>query len=145
MISTNINIVNFVPNKTIIFFDEIQECSKTRASLKYFYLDKRYDVTCSGSLLEIKNYNQDFSRSVLVSFEDFLILSPMNFNEFLKALNKDSLISYIKNLLNNLLEIEPYIHNELNELLRMYLVIGGMPEIVSRFVETSNYNEVFNY
>ena len=79
MISTKINIVNFVPNKTIIFFDEIQECSKTRASLKYFYLDKRYDVTCSGSLLEIKNYNQDFSRSVLVSFEDFLILSPMNF------------------------------------------------------------------
>ena len=145
LISTKIDNVSFVPNKTIIFFDEIQECAKARASLKYFYLDKRYDVICSGSLLGVRNYNQDFSRSVSVGFETFLTMYPLNFNEFLLALNKNSLIQYIEKSLTNLSEIEPFVHEQLLELYRSYLVIGGMPEIVSRFKKTKNYSEVFKY
>lgn len=56
LFSTKIDNILFVPNKTIIFFDEIEECANARASLKYFYLDKRYDVICSSSLLLTKGY-----------------------------------------------------------------------------------------
>ena len=145
LISTKLSNVAFVPNKTIIFFDEIQECAKARASLKYFYLDKRYDVISSGSLLGVKNYNQDFSRSVSVGYETFIDMYPMNFKEFLLAMKKESLIPFIEKSLINLNEIDEFIHQELLELFRSYLVIGGMPEIVSRFIETNNYDEVFKY
>ena len=145
LISTKMSNISFVPNKTIIFFDEIQECAKARASLKYFYLDKRYDVICSGSLLGVRNYNQDFSRSVSVGFETFLTMYPLNFKEFLLAMHKKTLIQYIEKSLENLSEIEPFVHEQLLELFRSYLAIGGMPEIISRFIEYKNYDNVFRY
>ena len=145
LISTKLNNVKFVPNKTIIFFDEIQECAKARASLKYFFLNKRFDVISSGSLLGVKNYNQDYSRSVSVGFETFLTMYPMSFKEFLLALKKDSILSYIEKSLEILTEIDPFIHNQLIELFRMYLVIGGMPEVVSEFIKTQNYDNVFQF
>ena len=145
LISTKLENVSFVPNKTVIFFDEIQECAKARASLKYFYLDKRYDVICSGSLLGIKNYNKDFSRSVSVEFETFLTMYPMNFKEFLLALKKNSLIPFIEKAISDLSEIDPFIHNQLIDLFREYLIIGGMPEIVNRYFETRDFNEVFTF
>ena len=145
LISTKLENVSFVPNKTVIFFDEIQECAKARASLKYFYLDKRYDVICSGSLLGIKNYNKDFSRSVSVGFETFLTMYPMNFKEFLLALKKNSLIPFIEKAISDLSEIDPFIHNQLIDLFREYLIIGGMPEIVNRYFETRDFNEVFTF
>ncbi len=145
LISTKIENAHFIPGKTIIFFDEIQECAKARASLKYFYLDHRYDIICSGSLLGIKNYNQDFSRSVSVGFETFLTMYPMNFEEFLLALKKDSLLPYIKDSISQKKEIDDFVHQQLLELFQQYLVIGGMPEIVSRFIQTHNFDEIFSY
>ena len=145
LISTKLSGVSFVPKETIIFFDGVQECAKARASLKYFYQDKRFDVICSGSLLGVKNYNQDFSRSVSVGFETFLDMYPMNFKEFLLALNKKSLIPFIEDSMRNFKEIDQFVHQELLDLFRAYIVIGGMPEIVSKFIETNNYDEVFNY
>lgn len=145
LISIKLSGISFVPGKTILFFDEIQECAKARASLKYFYQDKRYDVICSGSLLGVKNYNQDFSRSVSVGFETFLDMYPMNFKEFLLALNKKTLIPFIEKSIINLEEVDEFLHQELLDLFRSYLVVGGMPEIVSRFIETNNYDDVFNY
>ena len=69
----------------------------------------------------------------------------MNFKEFLLALRKDTFLPYIEKSLTNLTEIEPFIHEQLINLFRTYLVVGGMPEIVSSFIETNNYSEVFNY
>ncbi len=144
LISTKISGVHFVPGKTIIFFDEIQECAKARASLKYFYLDKRYDVICSGSLLGIQNYNQDFSRSVPVGFETYLTMYPMNFKEFLLALNREMLIPYIENSIAKKEAMDPFIHQQVLELFQQYLIVGGMPEIVSKFIESQNFDIVFH-
>lgn len=142
LISTKVANIRFVPGKTVIFLDEIQECSKARAALKYFYLDKRYDVIASGSLLGVKNYNQDTSRSVSVGFETYLTMYPMSFKEFVLALGKGNLIPYVEEALATLREIDPFVHRQLIDLYRCYLAVGGMPEVVKAFIETNNFDQV---
>ena len=142
LISTKVADIRFVPGKTVIFLDEIQECSKAMAALKYFYLDKRYDVIASGSLLGVKNYNQDASRSVSVGFETYLTMYPMSFKEFVLALGKGNLIPYVEEALATLREIDPFVHRQLIDLYRCYLAVGGMPEVVSTLIETNNFDEV---
>jgi predicted AAA+ superfamily ATPase len=130
----------FVKNKTIIFFDEIQECDKARASLKYFYMDKRFDVICSGSLFGIKFTNR---APIPVGYEEIINLLPLDFEEFLLALGKQKeSIDYLKKLFKEKNTVPSYIHKEMLELFKKYIVIGGMPEVVKTFIETSSYSEV---
>lgn len=86
-IVSNLSILNsrfkFIPNETVIIFDEIQECSGARASIKPFMEDSRYDIIAIWSLLGIKGYNKNYHGGVSVGFEHIVYMTTMDFEEFL--------------------------------------------------------------
>lgn len=130
--------LEFTPNETLIFFDEIQDCINCATSLKSFREDGRYDVICSGSLMGI-NYNEIESNSV-GSKEDYEMYS-MDFEEFLWA--KGYKEKQIENLYEHMKNLEPFSNTELSvmfENFKEYMIIGGMPAIVNEFVKNKNYS-----
>ena len=77
--------IHFVEGKTVIIFDEIQECANARSSIKPFCEDGRFDIIATGSLLGIKGYNKKKSKGVPTGFERIVYMKPMDFEEFLWA------------------------------------------------------------
>lgn len=142
----NISLINpnfeFVPGETLIFFDEIQDCINAATSLKAFNIDGRYDVICSGSLMGI-NYNEIESNSV-GNKQDYEMHS-MDFEEFLWA--KGYKEEQIENLYAHMKKCEPLTQLEYNVMLNNfheYMVIGGMPAIVRKFIENKNYSGILS-
>ena len=132
--------VNIIPYETLIFFDEMQECVSTATSLKAFREDGRYDVICSGSLMGI-NYKKIESNSV-GNKEDYTLYS-LDFEEFLwaKGYKDDVIDDMLKHMLNLVPFSEP-MYDVMVEIFREYMIIGGMPAIVSRFIETKNFSGI---
>lgn len=126
--------INIDIEKTVIFLDEIQTSERAITSLKYFCESpKKYNIVCAGSLLGVK-INR-FKSSFPVGKVIIKYLYPMSFEEFLIAINEDKLIKEIeKHYLDNTKMIEP-IHDKALDLYRKYLVLGGMPALVSDFIE----------
>ena len=136
--------VHFVENKTVIIFDEIQECANARASIKPFMEDGRYDVICTGSLLGIKGYNRKKGKGVPTGFERILYMKPMDFEEFLWAKGIDEkVISYLKECFAKKEPVSEATHNAMLRYFKEYLCVGGLPYVVSRFVETNDMNVVW--
>ena len=136
--------VHFVENKTVIIFDEIQECANARASIKPFMEDGRYDVICTGSLLGIKGYNRKKGKGVPTGFERIIYMKPMDFEEFLWAKGIDEkVISYLKECFAKKEHVSEATHNAMLRYFKEYLCVGGLPYVVSRFVETSDMNVVW--
>ena len=138
----NISFINplfqFVPNETLIFFDELQACPDCATSLKSFKLDGRYDVICSGSLMGI-SYEEIESNSVGHK-EDYDMYS-MDFEEFLWA--KGYKAEQIDTMYQKMLKVEPLSTTEFKVMLenfREYMVLGGMPAIVKSFIINKNYS-----
>ena len=132
----------FIPNETVIILDEIQECPQARTSLKFFHLDKRFDIVATGSLLGISGYKEEAS-SIPVGYETIIEMFPLDFEEFLWANNiGDVIISLLKNSLENETPIEQTLHLRMRELFLQYAVIGGMPDAVAQFIKNKNYQEV---
>lgn len=121
---------------TLIIFDEIQEVPNALKSLKYFYEElPEYYIICAGSLLGIAMHA---GSSFPVGKVDFLNMYPLTFTEFLEAYNKEKLIDIIKNKNTALLQT---FREELKNLLKIYLYIGGMPEVIQNFINNNDYNE----
>lgn len=119
-----------MPEKTLIIFDEIQECSNALNALKYFYEEaNEYHIACAGSLLGIRLSHTSFP----VGKVDFLNMYPMSFSEFLIADNAQNLVDYMKSL-NKIERIPDIFFNQLSEKLKAYFIIGGMPEAVNAWV-----------
>ena len=133
----------FIPYKTVLIFDEIQECSGARASIKYFMEDGQYDVIATGSLLGIEGYNNKYTGGVPVGFEHIVHMKSMDFEEFLwaKGISYD-ITNYLSECYQNKAEIKETIHNEMFKLFKEYLCVGGMPAVVNTFIKTYNYNVV---
>ena len=124
------------PHSTLIILDEIQEVPKALTALKYFAEEiPEYAVCCAGSLLGMALHK---GTSFPVGKVDYLTLYPMSFREFLIACEKEILVEHI--LKGNLL-VDAF-EEELKNLLKTYLVIGGMPAAVSKWIETKDYYEV---
>lgn len=141
-ISSYFSDAKFEEGKTIIILDEIQECSRARLSLKFFKIDGRYDVIATGSLLGIHGLNDD-TTSIPVGYEEELKMFPLDFEEFLWAKGiKEEIIDEIKNCFYEKKKVGEGIHQKLKELLLQYIIVGGMPEAVQKFVETNNLNDV---
>ena len=124
--------------KTLIFFDEMQECPACATSLKAFKIDGRYDIICSGSLMGI-NYREIESNSV--GYKEDYTMHSMDFEEFLWAKGYDD--SFIERLYNKMCQVEPLSSLEmdtLGNLFRQYMTIGGMPAVVNRFVSSGNFS-----
>lgn len=138
----NISLLNpsftFTEGDTLFFFDELQDCANCATSLKPFHLDGRYDVICSGSLMGI-NYQQIESNSV--GFKEDYEMYSMDFEEYLWA--KGYHTTQIEDLYHHMTEVKPFSELELHvmfEQFREYMVLGGMPAIVSSFVTNKNYS-----
>jgi hypothetical protein len=130
--------LNFVPRKTVILFDEIQEYPDIATSLKSFRLDGRYDVICSGSMLGI-NYRKIHSNSVGAK-TDYEMYS-MDFEEFLWA--KGYRQEQIDSILEHMLAGKPFNDNELSVFKRLFLdycVLGGMPDVVKLYIESETFS-----
>jgi predicted AAA+ superfamily ATPase len=130
--------VQYDPGNTLLFLDEIQECPEALIALRYFYekLPQLY-VIAAGSLLEFSIHNFSFP----VGRVSFYWMYPMTFYEFLTAKGLDSIAAYIPGL-SKLDVIPDVIHNSLLDNLKEYFLVGGMPEAVQSFLETSSYKDV---
>ena len=132
--------VDVTPYKTLIFFDEMQQCVSTATSLKAFREDGRYDVICSGSLMGI-NYKEIESNSV-GNKEDY-IMTSLDFEEFLWA--KGYKEEQIEDLYQHMLNLTPLTNMQYDVMLsnfKDYMIVGGMPAIVSTFIKNKNFSGI---
>ncbi len=129
-----------VPNDTLIFFDEIQECPNALNSLKYFCEEvPEYHIVCAGYLLGIRLSRTSFP----VGKVDFLQLYPLSFSEFLIADHCENLVEYMSHL-DQIEPIPSLFESQLIEKLKTYFIIGGMPEAVYSWVNEKDIEKV-NY
>ena len=132
----------FVPHKTLIILDEIQECPEARTALKFFKEDGRFDVIATGSLLGVKGYGKQ-PKSIPVGYETLIEMHPLDFEEFLWANNiSPQIIEKLNEYLINETKVPEALHNKMHNLLLLYTVVGGMPEVVKTFITTKQMNNV---
>lgn len=136
-ISLYLENVEFVDKNTLIFLDEIQDCPNARTALKFLAIDDRFDVIASGSLLGI-NYKE--IASIPVGYERQVEMFSLDFEEFLWAVGKsEEAIQILREYFDKKEKVPDFINDQYLMLLREYIAIGGMPEVVNAFVKTSNY------
>ena len=127
------------PETTLIFFDEIQACSRAITSLKYFCENApQYHIICAGSLLGVKLSNES---SFPVGKIEMLTMYPMSFTEFVRANGEEMLADYIDGISADK-DISEAVGNKLSHLLRQYYVTGGMPEVVQTWCDTHDIAKV---
>lgn len=138
-------IISRVPNsmlidgKTLIFFDEIQVCPKARTALKFLVEDGKYDFISSGSLLGI-NYKDTDLTSIPVGFEKDIEMHSLDFEEFLWANGiQEETISYLKEFYDNKQIVPNDINNKFLKQIDDYIVVGGMPSVVSKYIVSNNF------
>lgn len=127
----------FVPGKTLILFDEIQDYPEIATSLKSFCIDGRFDVICSGSMLGL-NYKRIESNSV--GYKSEFQMQSMDFEEFLWAMGYGS--DVVNDLLSHMRSVTPFNQTDMNVfggLFMDYCLLGGMPEVVRSFVEKGTF------
>lgn len=132
----------FEAGTTVIILDEIQDCPDARTALKFFHLDGRFDVICTGSLLGVRGYGKE-PKSVPVGYETVIDMFPLDFEEFLWANGiSEPMISILKECLKKESPVPEALHNRFRQLLLQYVVVGGMPEAVQLFVDTKQVGSV---
>lgn len=127
-----------VPRNSIIIFDEIQRCPRAREAIKALVEDHRFDYLETGSLISIKKNVEDI---VIPSEEDGIDMYPMDFEEFLWAMGNELLMPYIRKQFDSLKPMGEF-HREAMRYFREYLIVGGMPQAVAKYVETKDFTKV---
>lgn len=134
--------VPLVKGETLIFFDEVQECKEIVTAIKFLVEEGSYRYIMSGSLLgvELKDI-----RSVPVGYMHVEQMYPLNFREFIEALNvQPTTIEHLRNSWINEQPVDPIVHNKMLQLFRLYMIVGGMPAVVSKYLETNNLQLVLS-
>lgn len=147
-LTANIPGIKLIPGKTLIFLDEIQKCANARTALKFLAEDGRYDVIASGSLLGLA-YGKDADdevepvESIPVGYEKPLMMYSLDFEEFLWAYGYEAdTVGYLSGFYESKEKIPPEISQKFDNILREYLVVGGMPEVVADFMEHKDFGRV---
>lgn len=139
-ISALVQGAKFISGKTLILFDEVQECPNAIASLKFWTEDGRFDAIAMGSALGIK-YKETFSYPV--GYVEYIDMYSLDFEEMLWALDIDeTVINAVRNCYLNKKVVPAFVHEQLMKYLKIYMVVGGMPEVVNAYVQTHNMSEV---
>ena len=126
--------------KTLILFDEIQECPNARTAIKFLVEDGRYDYVETGSLLGVR-YKE--VKSYPVGFEEIYRMYPMDFEEYLWANGvQESTIQYLEECFRKREKVTESVHNTLTKLFLSYIVVGGMPQVVQTYVDTHDIGKV---
>ena len=124
----------------VLFLDEIQSCPNARTALKSFSLDGRIDVISSGSLLGL--YYKEVT-SYPVGYEIIIDLYPLDFEEFLWAVGiKKDTIEYAKKCFDTIQSMDEYILRQFSEQFKMYMLVGGMPNVVNEYIKTNSLSKV---
>lgn len=132
--------VDLVPGETLIFLDEVQECKESITAIKYLVQEGSYKYILSGSLLGVELYNV---RSIPVGYMDSIEMFPLDFEEFAVANGvSHAVLGTIRDAFENRKEVDGIVHDLMMRLFRLYLVVGGMPAAVSKYLETNNIAEV---
>lgn len=131
-----------IPGKSLLFLDEIQSCPRARTALKFFSIAKKFDVIASGSMLGLGYKDVP---SYPVGYEDHLDMYSMDFEEFLwsNGVSEES-ISVIREYYLERKPLPEAMHQKMMEHFKEYIVVGGMPRVVSEFVNTKNYGNVLS-
>lgn len=151
-LSTLMPEARFIPGRTCIILDEIQDCPDARTSLKSFKLDGRFDIIATGSLLGVKGYGDKKKKeenkklgknSVPVGYETIISMCPLDFEEFLWANGiRSEAIDAVRKCFQQETPVPEGVHYAFRQLFYRYIVVGGLPSAVNTFLETNHMGEV---
>lgn len=127
------------PRESLIIFDEVQLFPRARSAIKYLVEDGRYDFIETGSLISIR---KNVEGILIPSEEDTVNMYPMDFEEFLWALNNDTMYPLIVECFKNRKPLGQALHRKAMDLFRLYLIVGGMPQAVRTYADTKDFDSV---
>ncbi len=125
--------------RSLIILDEIQLCKRARAAIKFLVADGRYDYIETGSLVSIKKNTEGI---VLPSEERSLKMYPMDFEEFLWATGNETLMDLIRKMYEDHKPMGQVFHRQAMDAFRKYMIVGGMPQAVKKYIETKDFDAV---
>ena len=130
-----------VPQKTLVFFDEVQECKEIVTAIKFLVDEGSYRYVMSGSLLGVE---LDDLRSVPVGYMDEIEMYPLDLSEFFEAIGiSTNVIHNLRKCFEEKKPIDEFIHKRMLEAVRLYLIVGGMPAAVQKYLDTNNLSRVY--
>ena len=125
--------------ESLIILDEVQLYPRARSAIKYLVADGRYDYIETGSLMSIKKNVKDI---LIPSEEEHLKMYPLDFEEFLWALGNDMLMPMIRTCYEKKIPMGQALHRKAMDYFRQYMIVGGMPQAVEKYVETHDFDSV---
>lgn len=131
-----------IPGKTLVFFDEVQECPEIVTAIKFLVDEGSYRYVMSGSLLGVELNDL---RSVPVGYMAEIEMFPLDFEEFALAVGmSDEVMAHLNECFMQHQPVDEVVHKKMLELIRLYLVVGGMPAVVMKYLTTNNLQRVRN-
>lgn len=133
----------FLPGKTLIFFDEVQECKEIVTVIKFLVDEGSYRYVLSGSLLGVELND---IRSLPVGYLSEMQMYPLDFEEFAMAIGiPTTVIDSLRLSYESKNAVDEFIHNKMSDLVKLYLIVGGMPAAVQVYIDTNNLRSVYNH
>lgn len=130
-----------VPGKTLIFFDEVQECKEMVTAIKFLVDEGSYKYVMSGSLLGVE---LDDLRSAPVGYMKEIEMYPLDLSEFFEAIGiGQDVMSHLQKCFEEKQPVDEFIHERMLEAIRLYLIVGGMPAAVQKYLDTNNLRRVY--
>ena len=130
--------VKLYERESLFIFDEIQFCPRARGAIKHLVADGRYDYIETGSLISIKKNVKDI---LIPSEEEMIKMNPMDFEEFLWAMENVTLMDFIRECYSSKNELGQALHRKAMDYFKEYLIVGGMPQAVSEYKETRDFEK----
>lgn len=130
--------VRLTPRRSVIIFDEVQLCPRARSAIKYLVADGRFDYIETGSLISIKKNVKDI---LIPSEEEALPMYPMDFEEFLWAMDDELMMPFIEQCFQKKQPLGGH-HRKALDYFRTYMIVGGMPQAILKYIETHDFEEV---
>lgn len=131
--------IKLYDRESIIIFDEVQMFPKARAAIKYLVADGRYDYIETGSLMSIRKNVKDIT---IPSEERHIRMYPMDFEEFLWAMNNEMLMPVIRDCFEKKKPMGQMLHRKAMDYFRQYMIVGGMPQAVEKYIQTRDFEAV---
>lgn len=130
--------VALYPRESLVVFDEVQLCPSARQLIKHLVADGRYDYVETGSLVTLRVHTEGI---LIPSEEERICLYPLDFEEFLWALGDDRSMSFVRACFESETPLGQAVHRKLLNVFRQYLLVGGMPKVVSDYVESKDFHQ----
>lgn len=131
--------IKLYERQSLIILDEVQLFPRARSAIKYLVADGRYDYIETGSLISIRENVKDI---LIPSEEEHINMYPMDFEEFLWAVNNETMMDMIKNCFQRQKPLGQALHRKAMDLFRQYLIVGGMPQAVAAYAASTDFDQI---